>query len=122
MTDKLVIALAQLNPTVGKIGANLKKLREMRKKAAEEGADLILTSELYTCGYPPEDLVRKPQFISSLRSAVEAFASETSDGGPAVLLGTPWVESDRLHNSIVLIDGGVITTCLLYTSPSPRDP
>ena len=110
MTDKLVIALAQLNPTVGKIGANLEKLRETRKKAAEEGADLILTSELYTCGYPPEDLVRKPQFISSLRSAVEAFASETSDGGPAVLLGTPWVESDRLHNSIVLIEGGAITT------------
>ena len=43
MTDKLVIALAQLNPTVGKIGANLEKLRETRKKAAEEGADLILT-------------------------------------------------------------------------------
>ena len=59
MTDKLVIALAQLNPTVGKIGANLEKLRETRKKAAEEGADLILTSELYTCGYPPEDLVRR---------------------------------------------------------------
>ena len=79
MTDKLVIALAQLNPTVGKIGATLEKLRETRKKAAEEGADLILTSELYTCGYPPEDLVRKPQFISSLRRAVEAFASETSN-------------------------------------------
>lgn len=110
MTDKLVIALAQLNPTVGEIGANLEKLRETRKKAADEGADLLLTSELYTCGYPPEDLVRKPQFISSLRSAIDAFASETNDGGPAVLLGTPWVESDRLHNSLVLIEGGAIIT------------
>ena len=48
MTDKLAIALAQLNPTVGKIDANLNKLRGIRKKAADEGADLLLTSELYT--------------------------------------------------------------------------
>ena len=95
MTDKLVTVPAQLNPTVGKIGANLEKLRETRKKAVKEGADLILTSELYTADTCPRTSFVF-QFISSLRSAVEAFASETSDGGPAVLLGTPWVESNRL--------------------------
>ncbi|MEC7806216.1 MAG: NAD+ synthase, partial [Pseudomonadota bacterium] len=110
MTDKLAIALAQLNPTVGKIDANLNKLRGIRKKAADEGADLLLTSELYTCGYPPEDLVRKPQFIASLRNAVETFAAETKDGGPAVLLGTPWVEGDRLYNSLVLLVDGMVRT------------
>ena len=110
MTDKLAIALAQLNPTVGKIDANLNKLRGIRKKAADEGADLLLTSELYTCGYPPEDLVRKPQFIASLRNAVETFAAETKDGGPAVLLGTPWVEGDRLYNSLVLLEDGMVRT------------
>ena len=110
MTDKLAIALAQLNPTVGKIDANLNKLRGIRKKAADEGADLLLTSELYTCGYPPEDLVRKPQFIAALRSAVETFATETKDGGPAVRLGTPWVEGDRLHNSLVFLEDGMVRT------------
>ena len=109
MTDKLTIALAQLNPTVGRLDANLEKLREARAKAAAGGADLLLTSELYACGYPPEDLVRKPLFVAEVRAAVEAFAAETGDGGPAVLLGAPWVEGDRLHNSHVMLDGGQVT-------------
>ena len=110
MTDKLIIALAQLNPVVGKIDFNLNKLRKVRAKAAKIGADLIFTSELYSCGYPPEDLVRKPLFVSEMTAAIEALALETNDGGPAVLIGTPWVEEDRLHNSHVLLDKGKVVT------------
>ncbi len=110
MTDKLTIALAQLNPTVGRVDANMAALREARATAAAGGADLLLTSELYACGYPPEDLVRKPFFVAEIRAAVEAFARETADGGPAVLLGTPWVEGDKLHNSHLLIENGAVTT------------
>ena len=109
MTDKLTIALAQLNPTVGRLDANLDRLREARAKAAANGADLLLTSELYTCGYPPEDLVRKPLFVAEIRQAVEALARETADGGPAMLLGTPWVEGDRLHNAMVLLEDGAVS-------------
>ena len=108
MTDKLTIALAQLNPVVGKIDFNLNKLREVRAEAAKSGADLVVTSELYSCGYPPEDLVRKPLFISEITAAIEALAHETGDGGPALLVGAPWVEEDRLHNSQVLLDQGQI--------------
>jgi NAD+ synthase len=108
MTDKLIIALAQLNPVVGKIDFNLNKLREVRAKAAKVGADLIFTSELYSCGYPPEDLVRKPLFVSEMTEAIEALALETNDGGPAILIGTPWIEEDRLHNSQVLLDKGKV--------------
>src|SRR5262245_7567780 len=57
MTDRLVIALAQLNPTVGAIAANLAKARQAHKEAKDKDADLVLYSELYICGYPPEDLV-----------------------------------------------------------------
>jgi NAD+ synthase len=109
MTDTLTIALAQLNPTVGRVDANMAKLREVRAKAAASGADLLLTSELYACGYPPEDLVRKPLFVAEIRAAVAALAEETADGGPAVLLGTPWVEGDKLHNSHVLLENGAVT-------------
>ncbi len=108
MTDRLAIALAQSNPTVGRLDLNIEKLRAARAEAAAGGADLLLTSELYVCGYPPEDLVRKPLFVAEAREAVEAFARETADGGPAVLLGAPWVEADRLHNSQVLLDGGAV--------------
>ncbi len=106
MTDAVSIALAQLNPTVGRLESNLARLRQARATAA--GADLVLTSELFLCGYPPEDLVRKPQFVSEVRRCIEAFAPETADGGPAVLLGTPWREGDRLYNAHLLIDRGQV--------------
>ncbi len=108
MTDQITIALAQLNPIVGRIDSNFDMLRDARNQAARDGADLLLTSELYACGYPPEDLVRKPLFVAELRAAVETLALETGDGGPAILLGTPWVENGRLHNAVVLLTGGAV--------------
>jgi len=108
MTDMLTIAFAQLNASVGGIEDNLTTLRAARKRAAEAGADLILTPELHLCGYPPEDLVQKPMFAHACRAAAEAFAQETADGGPAVLLGLPWPEEDKLYNAVALVDGGEI--------------
>ena len=107
--DKLAIALAQLNPTVGDVAGNADKVRRARKQAAGEGADLILFPELFIAGYPPEDLVLKPAFQAACRAAVEALARETADNGPAVIVGTPWMESGKLYNAIALLDGGRIT-------------
>ena len=104
MTDTLSIALAQLNPTVGRLDLNIEALR--RARAAAAGTDLLVTSELFLCGYPPEDLVRKPLFVEEARGCIEAFAAETADGGPAVLLGAPWADEERLYNAHVLIDRG----------------
>jgi NAD+ synthase len=108
MTDRFRIALAQLNPVMGDIPGNLKKARDARAQAARAGADLILFSELYIVGYPPEDLVLKPALQDDAREAIEKFATETSDGGPAVLIGTPWVDDGRLYNACLLLDGGRI--------------
>jgi len=108
MTDRFRIALAQLNPLMGDIAGNLRKARAARAEAAEQGADLILFSELYIVGYPPEDLVLKPALQDDAREAIEKFAADTADGGPAVLIGTPWVEGGRLYNACVLLDGGKI--------------
>ena len=88
MTQSLKIALAQLNPTVGDLAGNIAKARAARAEAAKLGADLVGLSELFVTGYPPEDLVQKPAFVTAARAAVEAFATETADGGPAVVLGT----------------------------------
>jgi NAD+ synthase len=109
MQDKLILALAQLNPTVGDIAGNMAKLREARKKAADEGADLVMTPELYVAGYPPEDLVLKPSFQNAVQRAVEQLAQETADDGPAVLVGTPWHEDGKLRNCVLLLEKGRIT-------------
>jgi NAD+ synthase len=108
MTDRFRIALAQLNPVMGDIPGNLARAREARAEAAKAGADLILFPELYIVGYPPEDLVLKPALQDDCREAVEAFARDTADGGPAVLIGTPWVEEGKLYNACALLDAGAV--------------
>jgi NAD+ synthase len=110
MTDSLKIALAQLNPTVGAISANLQEARKARADAKERLADLILFSELYISGYPPEDLVLKPSFVTACMEAVHALAADTTDGGPAVLIGTPWRERQAVYNAVVLLDRGQVQT------------
>ena len=108
MADTLKVALAQLNPKVGDVDGNLAKVRAARAEAKEQGAELVLTSELVLSGYPPEDLVLKPGFQKRCREAVEALRADTRDGGPALFVTTPWREDDKLHNAIVCLDKGEI--------------
>jgi NAD+ synthase len=106
--DRLSLTIAQLNPIVGDIAGNAEKARRARAKAAVDGADLIVFSELFICGYPPEDLVLKPALQEACRSAIEALARDTADGGPGVVIGTPWVENGLLYNAVALLDGGQV--------------
>src|SRR6201996_6468689 len=106
MVDRYRIALAQLNPVMGDIAGNLKRAREARAKA--RSSDVILFSELFIVGYSPEDLVLKPALQDDARAAVEELARDTADGGPAILMGAPWVEDGKLYNAMLLLDGGRI--------------
>src|SRR5689334_20922042 len=110
MTQELAIALAQINPTVGDVAGNLVKIRAARAKAAALEADLVVFSELFLTGYPPEDLVLKPAFQAACRAEIETLARETKDGGPAMLIGTPWVDDGKLYNAYALLDGGRIAS------------
>ena len=108
MTDALTIALAQLNPTVGDVIGNAGRLRGAREEAARLGADLVVASELALSGYPPEDLVVRPSFQETVHRELEALAAETGDGGPGLLIGTPWVDGGTVYNVAALLDGGGI--------------
>jgi NAD+ synthase len=106
-TDRLTIAAAQLNPTVGDVAGNIARLRRARAEAARHGADLVVASELFVAGYPPEDLVLKPAFVAACQAAVRDLARETTKG-PAIILGTPWQQDGKRYNAAVLLDGGKI--------------
>jgi NAD+ synthase len=110
MTDRLVIALAQLNPTMGDLQGNSDLLRAARREAAAQGADLVVGTELGIVGYPPEDLVLKPFFVDHAQDAVRALAADTADGGPALLVGSPWREHGRVYNAAVLLEGGEVAS------------
>ncbi|MGF1620702.1 MAG: NAD+ synthase [Rhodomicrobiaceae bacterium] len=107
-TSSLRIALAQLNPTVGDLEGNAALARRARAEAAAGGADLIVFSELFITGYPPEDLIGKPAFIQAAHKTVETLARDTADGGPAMLIGTPWPGDGKPYNSVALLDQGVV--------------
>jgi len=109
MTSHLGIALIQLNPTVGDLAGNLEKIRHAYRKAAAEGVDLVIASELVVTGYPPEDLMLKPSFQEAAEKAVHTLAAELTGGaGPGLLIGAPWRDGDALYNASLLLDDGKV--------------
>ena len=113
MTDRLTIALAQLNPTVGDIDGNVALIRDARGRAAGAGADLLVASELVVTGYPPADLVLKPAFQAASAYAIEQLAADTSDVGPALLVGALRRQNGAVYNAAYLLDGGDIAAVRL---------
>ncbi len=102
------VALAQLDPVVGDVAGNVSRLASRWGEAAQNGADLLIATELYVTGYPPEDLVLKPSLQKLVTDAVEGLARMTASG-PAILLGAPWMIDGKLYNAALLLDGGVVS-------------
>ena len=102
----LNIFAGQLNPIVGDVAGNIQRAREARNAAAKASADLLVLTELFISGYPPEDLVLRPAFIDACREAIEALTKDTAAGGPAIIVGAPWLDGGKLFNSALLLDRG----------------
>ncbi|MFT6292986.1 MAG: NAD+ synthase (glutamine-hydrolyzing) [Ilumatobacter sp.] len=101
----LRVALAQLNPTVGALDANLLMLSNAYDEAEEAGCDIIAFPELSMIGYPPEDLVLKPGFVDDNLEALAKFAARTRRC--AAIVG--FVDQDRdLYNAAAVCAGGQI--------------
>ena len=104
MTDHLTIAFAQMNQRVGDLAGNAAAMLDMRRRA--KGADLLLYPELQLTGYPPEDLVLKPEFVRRTMEAAERLVDATAEPGPALLIGTIVREEGLNYNAVLLADGG----------------
>ena len=104
----LRVATAQLNPVMGDIEGNLAKARDAWHEAHRHGADIVLFTELFVAGYPPEDLVLKPAFVEACEAAVAEFATINAAGGPGIIIGLPLRRKTGLHNAVQVIDGGKV--------------
>ena len=99
------LALAQLDPTVGDLAGNAALIRAAVDRAADQGAELVVTPELAICGYPPEDLVLRPTFVA----ACEAAVAELAVGLPIpVIVGGPHAGATGVCNSAYLLRDGKI--------------
>ena len=107
MTGRLTILAAQLNPVVGDIAGNLVLAHQALVDAKAQKADLLVLSELFILGYPAEDLVLKPSAVELSMAAVCDLARDTA-GGPAVIIGSPWANAGKLHNSAVFLKDGEV--------------
>ena len=104
--NALRIALAQLNVTVGDLEGNCRKIEEAMLRAREAGAGLVTFPELALSGYPPEDLLLKPRFLSDARRALEDLARRTTN--ITALVGFPDWDGRRAYNAAALLEAGRI--------------
>ena len=107
-TEQLSIALAQLNPHLGNVHLNTKKLIIAHKKAIRMGTDIIITPEMFLAGYPCDDLVYRDDFIAEIEASLHDLAKLTTDGKPAIIVGAPRKNDGVLFNSLFVLDDGKI--------------
>lgn len=112
----LTIVLAQLSQIVGDPRANADAMLSVRDAHAD--ADLILFPELQLPGYPAEDLVLKPAFVSACAAELARMADATADGGPAMLVGSLHGEHSKVYNAMALLDGGATRLTLKQSLPN----
>lgn len=104
--NQLRLALAQLNPTVGDLTGNRARAVEALHQARQLGADLVVFPELYITGYPPEDLLLKPQFVTAAGEAVSSLLPETK--GLIAIIGFPHFDRDVYNSAAVMADGKLL--------------
>ena len=104
------IALVQCNPIVGDIAGNLRHLDEAITRAARDGAELAVCSELAVCGYPPRDLLDRPDFIDANMRAVDRLARDAAISAVVGFVDrvTSRAPGRALRNAAAVITGGSI--------------
>lgn len=102
----LKIALAQLNFSVGDIDANVAKIIDAAERAQAQQADVVVFPELCVTGYPPEDLLLRPDFIQQAQQAVDGLRARIR--GITAVIGYPRLLDGQLYNAAAALHDGQI--------------
>ncbi|WP_336279174.1 NAD+ synthase [Bartonella sp. CB175] len=118
MRNDFRVAVAQLNPIVGDIEGNFSLAVMAHQKAKEDGADLVLFTELFISAYLPEDLVLKPAFTKACEDSIKELAKVTKDG-PGIVIGIPLRHDNNVYNGALLLDNGkIVAETLKFDLPN----
>lgn len=98
------LALAQLNVTVGDLAGNLRKMEQTLNVAAEKKVDVLVFPELSLCGYPPEDLLLRPQFLADCKKTLDLLARQST--GITALVGFPEGMPEACYNAAAVCKDG----------------
>ena len=112
MSQTFRLTLAQLNPTVGAIEANIAQAMDAWEQGRAAGADMVALTEMFVTGYQTQDLILKPAFAAAAERAVTALASRITDG-PALGIGAPHSRDGMLFNAYYILQGGRIAATVL---------
>ena len=105
-TRRLRIGMAQLNMTVGDFAGNRRKILKAIEEARALGVDMLTFPELAICGYPPEDLLFKPQFIAENLRSLEKVVEASS--GISVVVGFVDAMEDIYNAAAIIHDGKLV--------------
>ncbi|MBN2239767.1 MAG: NAD+ synthase [Dehalococcoidales bacterium] len=104
---RLRVGIAQINTTVGDFTGNTQKILEYIEQSRSLGVDLLTFPELAVCGYPPEDLLFKPKFISENLKSLEKII----DASPGITLVVGFVDSrEDIYNAAAIIHEGKLVS------------
>ncbi len=106
MTHALKIAVAQMNPVMGDFAGNVAQMLDYATRAHAAGATLIVYPELCLCGYPPEDLLFRPDFIQAADTAMVAFTQAMPP--ISAILGHPQLVGTQLFNAASLVENNKV--------------
>src|SRR5436305_773510 len=106
--SQLRLAMAQINVVVGDVDGNARKIIEWIDRAREIDADIVTFPELALTGYPPEDLLLKPQFIDANLAALEKIIGRTRD--LTAVIGFVDRQHDIFNAAAIAQNGKLVTT------------
>ena len=119
------IKLIQENPVVGDISGNLLMAKKEVEKAEENGLELIIFSEMFLSGYPPEDLVLRSDFMEKIEASIDELSNLTSN--ISIIIGAPSKKDKEIFNSAYFLEKNEIKdiysnkSCLITKNSTKED-
>lgn len=106
--NRLRITLAQINTTVGDVTYNTQKIISLARQLIDEKKpDLIVFPELAITGYPPEDLLLRPELYERVDKALQSLCQQVPDGN--LIIGYPCLQNGKRYNTASLMTMGKIS-------------